>query len=280
MSSLVGMALRMSARRLLDGSTFAGGRVHDSAIAPVDHMVAQGEDQAFIVISTEDEEASGIAGRDVTGGNRKIDLVIEIAIAHAVSAQPEAEGDDPPGPEIVVPATDAGFEVSLSLIGRQAMRALFEQKDSPWADLFKRFCLGVDKISNRRGVGNKDGARFAARQIILTIDCLQEPHFGHEPAEGDPWGDLLAQMSADPELSTLEPLIRQSVTGKPEIAAWDRGRSDQGLTDGGADRIGIGAAGLEGEEPPLMGEGDTDAETEVEVDGISIRDFGAEGRNP
>lgn len=278
MSSLVGMALRLSARRLLDGATFAGGRVHDSAIAPIDHMVEAGNDEPFIVISTEDEEATGISARDVTGGDRKIDLVIEVAIAHSVSAQPEAEGDDAPGPEIVVPATDAGFEVSLSLIGRQAMRALFEQKDSPWDLLFKRFCLGVEKISNRRGVGNKDGARFAARQIILTINCLQEPHFGHEPAEGEPWGDLLARIEADTELAPLAPLIRQSVTGKPEIAAWDRGRSDQGLTDEAAERIGITAPGdLAAEEPPVAAEGDMDAETEVEVDGITIRDFGPAG---
>jgi hypothetical protein len=261
MSSLVSMALRLSARRLLDGATFAGERVHDSAIAPIDHMVEAGNDEPFIVISTEDEEASSIQGRDVTGGHRKIDLVIEIAIAHAVAAQSEA------GPEIVIPSTDAGFEVSLSLIGRQVMRALFEQKDSPWDLLFKRFCLGVEKITNRRGVGNKDGARFAARQIILTLDCLQEPYFGHEPAEGEPWGDLLAQIEGDAELAPLAPLIRQSVTGKPDISAWDRPRSDQGLTDEATARIGLAVPGIEGEEPPLLNDGDTNADTEIETDG-------------
>ena len=222
MSSLVGMALRLSARRLLDGATYAGGRVHDSAIAAIDHMVSEGNDEPFIVISTEDEEVTGLTGRDVTCGDRKIDLVIEVAIAHQVVSQPEAKGDEPPGPEIVVPATDAGFEVSLSLIGREVMRALFEQKDSPWDLLFKRFCLGVEKISNRRGVGNKEGARFAARQIIMTINCLQEPYFGHEPAEGESWGDLLVQIEADTELAALGPLMRQSITGKPGIAGWDR----------------------------------------------------------
>lgn len=256
MSSLVGMALRMTSRRLLDGATFAGDRVHDSAIAPIDHMVKEGSDEPFILISTEDEEATMIPGRDVTGGHRKIDLVIEIAIAHAVSAQPETEGDEPPAPEIVIPATDAGMELSLSLIGRQVMRALFEQADSPWANLFKRFCIKVEKMSNRRGVGNKDGARFAARQIILSIECLQEPHFGHVPEGGEPWGDFLAQILLDPELAGIEPLIRSSITGTPEIAAWDRGRSDQGLTTEAAEAIGIRMAESPGEEPPLLAGGE------------------------
>ena len=265
MSSLVSMALRLSARRLLGGATFAGDRVHDSAIAPIDHMVEAGNDEPFIIISTEDEEASDIHGRDVTGGHRKIDLVIEIAIAHAVSALPEA------GPEIVIPSTDAGFEVSLSLIARQVMRALFEQKDSPWDLLFKRFCLGVEKITNRRGVGNADGARFAARQIVLTLDCLQEPHFGHVPAVGEPWGDFLTQVEADPDLAALAPLIRQSVTGKPDIADWDRGRSAQGHTDEAMGRLGFAIDGLEGEDPPLLNGGDMDATTEVTLDaGLSV----------
>lgn len=276
MSSLAAMAMRLSARRLLDGATFAGGRVHDSAIAPIDHMVSAGNDEPFIIISTEDEEATGISARDVTGGDRSVDLVIEIAIAHAVSAQVDGAGGL--GSEIVVPATDAGFEVSLSLIGRQVMQALFEQKDSPWDPIFKRFCLGVQKITNRRGVGNKDGARFAARQIILTVDCLQEPHFGHEPTAGEPWGDLLAQVESDSELAALSPLIRQSVTGKPEISAWDRDRSDQNLSDVAAGNIGLrGPGDIASEQPPTIASGDLDAETEVAVDGITVSDFGAEG---
>ncbi len=263
MSSLVGMALRMTARRLLDETTFAGGRVHDSAIAPIDHMVEKGNDEPFIVISTEDEEAIQIQGRDINGGHRKIDLVIEVAIAHAVSAPvpaPEGEEGEPPAPEveIVIPATDAGMELSLSLIGRQIMRALFEQKDSPWAVLFKRFCINVEKVSNRRGVGNKVGARFAARQIIISIECLQEPFFGHEPEAGEPWGDFLAQMLDDPELAEIEPLVRATITGKPEIEAWDRGRSDQGLTKEAAENIGIRMAGDLDEGPPLLQDGTLD----------------------
>ena len=43
MSSLVALALRISARRALDGATYADERVHDSAIAPIDHMIQSGK---------------------------------------------------------------------------------------------------------------------------------------------------------------------------------------------------------------------------------------------
>jgi len=254
MSSLVAMALRVVSARLLYGATFAGTRVHDSAIAPIDHMVAEGNDEPFIIISTEDEVANQIEGRDINGGHRTIDLVIEVAIARAVKGAVGQSPSDPAGVEIIIPATDAGMELSLALIGRQVMRALFEQKDSVWSVLFKRFCINVEKVSNRRGVGNKDGARFAARQIVITIECLQEPLFGHTPEAGEPWGDLLAQMIADPELVAIEPLVRATITGQPNIENWDRDRSDLGLTDVAANNVGLTMpAGLNEEPPTLQG---------------------------
>ena len=252
MSGMVSMALRIAARRALEGATFADMRVHDSAITPIDHMVWSGKSEPFIVISSEDEDAR-ITGRDVTGGERMIDLVFEIAIAHAVAAKPEA---DDSLPEIVIPATDAGLELSLSLIARQMMRALFEQAGNPWANLFREFCINVRKITNRRGVGNKDGARFAARQIILRIEGLNEPPFGHEPAADEPWGRLLAQMRQDDELVDLAPLVSGAIIGKPPVPEWDRGRSDQGLSPETARRIGIAAtAPLAQERPPVATEG-------------------------
>jgi hypothetical protein len=245
------MALRLAARRLLDGATFAEGRVHDSAIAPIDHMVGE-KGEPFIIVSSEDESAK-ITAREVNGGDRAIDLVIEIAIAKAVAATPAA-GDDAPQPaEIIIPSTDAGLEISLTLITRQINRALFETKGG-WGDVFKVFCIGLESVATRRGVGNKDGGRFAARQMIFTIKPLDEPAFGHVPTPDEAWGKLIAAMEADVEFAPLAPLIKQTITGA-DVEPWDRGRSDAGLTDGAADRIGIGSKAEVGAEPPLADDG-------------------------
>ena len=265
MSSLVGMAIRIAAIRAVRGRTYAGDRVHDSAISPVDHMVEEGNDEPFIVISTEDEEAKEIGGRDVGNGMRTVDLVIEVAIAHAVTAAPTAEGDDPPPPDIVIPATDGGFELSLGLMSRQISEALFSERSAdPWSTIFARLAPKVVMVSARRGVGNKDGARFAARQIIFRLDVMQEPPFGHElGAVGELWRDVIDAMESDSDLEAVVPLIRSAVTGDPGVEAWDRGRADQGLTPEAADNIGIGMEGGLDESPPLLSRGDLDNEGRV-----------------
>ena len=247
MSSLVSFALRVAAIRAIRGATLAGDRVHDSAISPIDHMVEKGESEPFIVIATEDEEAVNLAGRDATSGARTVDLVIEVAIAHSLLA-PGDNSETPP--EIVIPATDGGFELSLALIGRQIMRALFEPGTNPWACAFARFAVSIGKISNRRGVGNKAGARFAARQYVITLNVLQEPSFGMTPAAGDAWHAFLAVMRNDPELAHIEPVVAAVITGEPEIADWDRARADCALTPEAAWGIGIGGV-IDGEAPPL-----------------------------
>lgn len=259
MSSLTAMAMRFSARKALDGATFAEGRVYDSAVAPINEMASE-ESAAFIVISTEDEEAS-ITSRDILNGNRTVDLVLEVAIARPVVAEADVDGDGTPETDIVIPATDAGMELSLSLIVRQMQRALFEG-ESPWCDTFRRFAVSVPKISNRRGVGNKDGARFAARQLIFTIEPISEPPFGHVPEGGEPWGDLIIAMESEPDLASIALLVKQAITGSPEIADWDRGRSDQGLTYEAAEKINITFPGYPDEEPPALDGGDL-----VEVSG-------------
>lgn len=238
------MALRLAARRLLDGATFAEGRVHDSAIAPIDHMVGE-KGEPFIIVSSEDENAK-VTSREINGGERSIDLVIEIAIAKAVAATTDNQAPT----EIIIPSTDAGLEISLALITRQINRALFETKGG-WGDVFRVFCIGLENVATRRGVGNKEGGRFAARQMILTIKPLDEPDFGHVPTPDEAWGKLIAAMESDVEFAPLAPLIKSTITGAT-IEPWDRGRSDAGLTDGAADRIGIGSKAEVGAEPPLV----------------------------
>jgi hypothetical protein len=241
MSSLSAMAMRFCATRILSGATYADDRVFDSAIAQVDQMVV-GQDNPFITIYTEDEDLRpNLREINSTGEGGTIDLVIEVAVMSIVEAQ-DGEG----GPSIVIPSTDGGIELTLSLMTRQIKRALFESR-TPWGMLFKRFCIGVDRQMNRRAAQNKDGARFAARQLVFSIRPLFDPPFGHVPQAGEPWGDLLALMEADSELSSIAALVRQAITGTP-IPEWDRPRSDMGLTPEAA--RGIGVASVSGDEAP------------------------------
>lgn len=244
MSSIAALGLRFAAIRLLTGRTYADGRVFDSAIAPIDHM-AQSQNEAFIIVSSEDEDVE-TKGFDVTGGERTVDLVIEIALAHQVEAQ---EG----GVTYLMPSTDAGLELTLSLISRQVMRTLFEgPTSSPWASLFKRIGAQVRGITSRRGAGNDNDNRFAARQIVIRFSPVADPDFGALPGAGHVWRDFLDAMEGDPELASLAPLLQASIEGE-DIPDWDEPRAAGGFTRAAAHNLGIGEL-PEGEAPPIAQE--------------------------
>ncbi|SOC47700.1 hypothetical protein SAMN05892877_13234 [Rhizobium subbaraonis] len=264
MSGIVALALRMSARRLIEDATLAGARVFDSAIAPIDEMIAKDPAPA-IVISTEDEKFN-VAGRDVVGTAGTIELVFEIVVASYVQQTIEvAGGEVQTALDVVIPATDAGFEITLSLISRQIMRALTYKGSAPsiWFDVFKRLAPSIKSIASRRGAGSKDSTKFAARQIVITVDAVAEPDFGAEPEPGTSIAAFLVAVDADAELRQLAPMLRAVIVGD-DIPTWRRTASELGLLD-------VEAAGL-GTMPAIIPPEDPSAVTAVEVAGLGVVD--------
>lgn len=239
MSSLAALALRLSAMRLLEGQTYAD-RVYDSAIAPIDSMVTQGGKRpAIIVVSTGDEN-SDHEGIDVlTAPNgRMIDLIIEVAIADEI-----AEGG------ATVPPTDAGLELSLSLISRQIYRALFEaETPSPWLSVFRGMVAEVTETTSKRGIPEPNGDRFAARQIIMRIHATDEPRFGRQP-EGV-WAEFVSAVEGDAEMAPLGPVIRASMVGD-DLHPADIDRAALGIRPEAAPVVDVGPLPPIREQPPL-----------------------------
>ncbi len=253
------MALRMAARRLVEGATLAGDRVFDSAIAPLDEMIA-GDPAPAIVISTEDEKFN-VAGRDVIGTGGTIELVFEVVVASYVQQTIMVAGEEQTALDVVIPATDAGFEVSLSLISRQIMRALTYKGPAPsvWFDVFKRLAPSIKSIASRRGAGGKDSTKFAARQIIITVDAVAEPDFGVEPEPGTSIAAFLEAVEADGELRQMAPMLRAVIVGD-DIPTWRRSASELGLLD-------VEAAGL-GTMPAIIPPEEPSPVTSIEVAGL------------
>lgn len=241
--SLVALALRMSAVRAMTGdATLVGSRVFDSAIMPIDRMI--GEDRApFIAVSTEDE-AGKPSGRDLNTGDRTIDLVIELAVGSVVPM----EGIPPEGGDaiqLVVPETDGNLELALAVITRQITACLFGRGGGAWGDVFRLFTGAVEEYSSRRGVPNKDGQRFAARQLVFRIKAFAEPAFGQEPEAGTPFAKFLAAIEADSDLDKHAAIIRRALSGAP--IGWPelftQAAVDAGLTEEEAQGIGIAPIG-------------------------------------
>ena len=190
--SLVSLALRVAVARALVGQTFAETRVFDSAIAPLDGVIAE-ERRPFIVVCS-DQERAKITGRDVPGPEREIDLVLELALASFVPGES--------GVEVLIPHTDEGLEVALDLMVRQSLRALLSGEGA-WSRVILALVPRILKLETQRGAGADKGVRFAARQMRLVCDPIADPPYGQPVVSGSPWNLWLAAAEADPATAPL-----------------------------------------------------------------------------
>lgn len=236
--SIVALALRLSAVMALQGAaTVAAGRVFDSAVLPLDQLASK-DPKPFVSISTEDETARP-SGRDLNNGDRTIDLVIEIAIGQTVPLP--AEG----GEAFAVLDTDANLELSLAVISRQVHACLFGAGGGAWGDVFRSFCKAIEEYAGRRGIPNKEGQRFAARQMAYRIKAPAEPAFDQAVLSGTPFAKFLAAADAQPGFEQIASIIRHAIEGKP--IGWPelytKSSVDGGLTEEEGQKIGIAPLG-------------------------------------
>lgn len=222
--SLAALAIRLATIRALKGRTFAGDRVFDSKIDPLDLVIQQESGLEFVIVVTTDGDEVAVEGRDMRAGDHQLELVIEVAATARLAVEAKDDGD-----VLVIPATDAGLEATLNLIGWQIMRAL-QADGGPWADLWRRLVMRIQTATSNRGADEANGVRYAARQIILTLEHVAEPEPGVAPAPGDLWADVIEMLKDDDELSAIGRIIETTITADvPE--PWERVRASLGLAD-------------------------------------------------
>lgn len=219
------LALRLATVLALRGHTVAGDRVMDSAITPVDQRVAA-ERQPALAVYTDDLSASP-EGRDLLGGDRSLQLVIEIVVADQVEHEGEVS--------ITVPETDEGLELTINLAERQVLRAL-QAEAGGWAEIWRGLVLKINKVESQRGAGDKGGVRFAARQLVLTVQPLAEPGFG-AVATGV-WRAFLDQLALEADFAALVPLLETEFEGAA-LTDWRQVQALLGLTVEGVRGLGV-----------------------------------------
>jgi len=254
------LALRTCALRALQGNTLVGDAVSDSTITPIDEAL-KASSSPFIVVSTEDMEKS-VQGRSVGSGAGKIDLVLEIGVAHFLKVP--ATNDAEESIQVVIPQTDAGVEISLDLIERQALRAL-EIGGGAWGDLFRDLCPEYGRLVSRRGAGADKGVKFAARQIVIECRPIFEPAFGVVPEDGGIYARWLDALGEDAEFAPLVPAIRATIIGDV-IPDWRALGTIVGLTLAEQNALRLGPFIIPGEEPAELNKID------VQPDGYSIEE--------
>lgn len=221
------LALRLITVRALTGATWAGGRVADSAIPPIETLAAEafgGSPQPFIAVYTDDVKYD-VAGRDALTARGVVTLLIEIGATAEMRIALE-DGSIATDPN-ALPPTDGGIECALDMIERQA-HALLTADPGPWPELWRRFALVVRSRSSERGASFKDGVRFAGRQIVMNVETPADPTPG---APLPPlWSGLFDLMDAEPALATISAGMRAAATAPGAMLDWQRVRGQFGLT--------------------------------------------------
>lgn len=249
---LVAAALRLSLRKALEGATFAGINVFDSAATAFDELIKD-TPQPFLVISI-DEDRTSFSGYDLLGGVREMDIVIDVAIASEVT--------DKGG--IILPHTDESLELAINYTVRQVMRVL-QVDEGDWSNIFRSLVGRIKNIETQRGADAKDGVRYAARQIVLTVEPIDEPGFGDEINAA--WDSFLNAMRGDVDLARLVDGFEEEMVGVA-LPDWKQAQARLGFHRGLLAAIAIGPL-LPGEEPAPFSFGSSDGDhLEAEAYGL------------
>lgn len=236
--SLVRLGVRVAAVHALLGRTYAEANVHDSKITPLDALVKETA-EPFVIITTDDDDQE-MRGRDVNAGPRRLDLVIEFGLASTAT-----DG------EVTVPHTDAGMEIVLDLMQRQILRALVDEA-SAYSTAFKRLVTSINGLTSRRGASAEDGVRYAARQMIINVDTINDPGFGAALDADHPLATLADLLADQDDTAGLAALIRSHAEGTP-LPDYSRLLIDLGMLTTAARGIALGGYN-EGEAPATLDE--------------------------
>lgn len=208
--SFAKLPLRIATVLALRGKTWVGDAVFDSSILPLETRIADSGGLPFIVVYTDDSHADVSAGCDLTGGVATVDLIIHAAVATEYRA-------DAAGTVVMVARSDAGFEAQLDVIEAQITRAL-QRGDDGWCELWRAFATGRTSIRTRRGGVARKGARFAAREMVLTVNVVPDP-----AGTGDeyPWSLAIDRFAAEPDTADLAQVLRAFVA-PDDAPEWRR----------------------------------------------------------
>lgn len=264
--SIIRPCLRLATVAALRDRTWCETRVLDSDNSPLAEalMVANAP---YIVVYSDDDDRENIEGFDLAGTKRGLLLVIEFAIAGAINP---TEG----GTTIRIPATDAAFELALDVIETQITNALLHDPTSAWGEMWRELAVNTDKVSSKRGGSAEQGARWAARQLLLLIDTDADPPAGVLVREDHPIRKFIAMARAAPELNIAGAVdIIEAALPTVEAPTWRQAQAWLGLTEGAVRGIGLAPpveAGPQEWESKIAGLG-TAKDGMVDKDGVTVR---------
>lgn len=226
---LARIALRIAAVEALKGKTLVGDSVFDSRIGALD-VAADGSvrtdmERPFVTVYTDAGKAADGLNARALYSNGVTELIFETGVTIAMTQTDHETGES----YIVagVRATDDALEFMLDMVARQIMDALGDP-DSEWADIFRGLNYRVDKVERARTSG-EDGTRFAAQQIRLTVELIEDPVRGEPLDEEAPFARFLTKLETMPApYPVYAAMMRAQIEGSNR--PWETVQRRLGLT--------------------------------------------------
>lgn len=223
------MILRLATVKALELHSGSGLSVRDSQIAPIDKAIRDASAPFLSVFI--DQSITATRGGDLMAGPQDLHLVLQFGLTvqnvrRDEDGKPETDDDGRVITEDRIPVTDAGLELQLDIIQRQALTAL-QVSSEPWAELWRRMVMNVEKIEMRRGA-ESEGARFAARELVFRVQIIREP--GYASGISGNWPDVLALLEADEHLGYLANILRDLLGEAVDLPDWRVQAAQAGLS--------------------------------------------------
>ncbi len=237
---LARIALRIAAVEALKGKTQVGDNVFDSRIGALD-VSADGTlrtnmDRPFIVVYSEaaKSDKDDLNVRNLYD-NGLTELLFETGVTTTMTDTNQETGESVTVTGI--PASDEAFEFLLDMVVRQIVDAL-GAPDDEWADIFRDLIYRVDKVERARTSG-EDGTRFAAQQINLTVELIEDPVRGEPLDEDGTFARFLAKLETMPTPYPIyAAMMRAQIEG--ENKPWETVQRRLGLTRDELQALGFG----------------------------------------
>jgi hypothetical protein len=229
--SLAAAALRIATVKALKGATSVGNRVFDSEV-DVRSLLGENAEPTIVVLAEKGRRK--IQGRDILGGDHRVELAIEMFVARATKV--EGENPDQTKFKIDYPATDAAHENRLRRLAYE-VDSILTGELTPWVEIWKAFAVSIDEdVEWDRGADGDGGRRFNFLRSVYSCGVLSDPPRGMPLTPI--WEKLLSLMDSDPELAPTAKDWRALIT-TPNLPAWRNAMSSLGLSYGELKGMGL-----------------------------------------
>jgi len=219
----------LTVRALKEGRpTWADDRVYDSPAQAADLKIKEEREQPFIGVYTDDSDHD-LDGQSLSNADSRIYLLIECAVADAISISPAKPGAGasgaPAGTQTIrLAQTDQALELLIGLISRQVTQALLAT-DNKWSELWRHMTTpGRIRVEVRRGgPGQQEQSsaiKFASRIMRMQLAIVADPVYGEGVPKGF-WQDFFNVAEADGgEMAAVAAIIRAHFETQPGLPSW------------------------------------------------------------